>query len=52
MFFQIHPKYNVFIEQIGAFVIRTFASLVQNDAGIKSLNEKDVKLVNRQLLRK
>lgn len=52
MFFEIDPEYNPFIEQIEAFLIRTFASLIENDVGMIPLNDKDVKLVNRQLIRK
>ena len=51
MFFEIHPRYNVFIEQIEAFVIKSFASLVENDVGVVPLNQKDIKLVNRQLIK-
>ncbi len=50
MFFEINPEYNSFIEQIEAFVIRTFASLLENDVGMTPLNERNIKLVNRQLI--
>jgi hypothetical protein len=52
MFFEIDPKYNAFIEQIEAFVIRTFSSLLENDVGTEPINEKNVKIVNRQLRKK
>jgi hypothetical protein len=52
MFFEINPEYNAFIEQIEAFLIRTFASLVRNDVGMTPLNDRDIKLVNRQLISK
>ena len=49
MFFEIDPEYSAFIEQIEAFTIRTFASLIPNDVGMTPINEKNVKLVNKQL---
>ncbi|MDP7465469.1 MAG: GIY-YIG nuclease family protein [Candidatus Marinimicrobia bacterium] len=49
MFFEVHPDYSMFLEQIESFTIRTFASLLENDVGIKNLPDKGVKLVNRQL---
>lgn len=52
MFFEINADYNAFIEQIEAFIIRTFASLLQNDVGMTPLNDKDIRLVNRQLISK
>ncbi|MGD1055224.1 MAG: GIY-YIG nuclease family protein [Nitrososphaerales archaeon] len=52
MFFEINPDYNAFIEQIEAFVIRTFASLLENNVGMAPLNEKGIKLVNKQLIGK
>lgn len=50
MFFEINPEYNAFIEQIEAFLILTFSSLLENDVGMVPLNEKNIKLVNRQLI--
>jgi hypothetical protein len=38
-----------YLEQIESFTICTFASLLENDVGIKNLPDKGVKLVNRQL---
>jgi hypothetical protein len=52
MFFEINPEYNAFIEQIEAFLIRTFASLLENDVGMTPLDENGVKIVNRQLISK
>lgn len=50
MFFEINPEYNAFVEQIEAFVIRTFAALLTNEVGMTPLNDRDVALVNRQLI--
>lgn len=52
MFFEVHPKYSSFLEQIEAFAIRTFASLIENDVEMFPLNESGIKLVNRQLIGK
>ena len=49
MFFEIHPEFSHFIEQIEAFTIRSFASLVDNDVDITPLVDRNIKLVNRQL---
>jgi hypothetical protein len=52
MFFELHPKYSTFLEQIEAFAIRTFSSLVDNDVRLIPLKEGDVRLVNKQLIGK
>ena len=52
MYFEVHPDYSMFLEQIEAFTIRTFASLIENDVGIKNLADKGIKLVNKQLKKK
>ena len=52
MFFEVHPDYSMFLEQIESFTIRAFASLIKNDVGIKNLPDEGVKLVNRQLKKK
>jgi len=52
MFFEISPRYAPFIEQIEAFTIRTFAALLKNSVGVNPLNERNIKLVNRQLISK
>ncbi len=49
MFFEIHPEFSHFIEQIEAFTIRSFAALVDNDVDITPLVDRNIKLVNRQL---
>ena len=49
MFFEIHPEFSHFIEQIEAFTIRSFASLMENDVDISPLVDRNIKLVNRQL---
>ena len=49
MFFEIHPEFSHFIEQIEAFTIRSFAALMENDVDITPLVDRNVKLVNRQL---
>lgn len=52
MFYEIDPKFAVFIEQIEAFTIRVFASLLENSVGSLPLEGSKVKLVNRQLINK
>ena len=52
MFFELNPDYSAFVEQIETFSIRIFSSILKNDVGIKELNDKDIKLVNRQLRKK
>ena len=52
MYFEVHPDYSMFLEQIEAFTIRSFASLIDNDVGIKNLVDKGIKLVNKQLRRR
>lgn len=52
MFFEINPDYNAFVEQIEAFVIRSFAALMQNEVGVPPLNAEKFRLVNRQLVEK
>jgi len=49
MFFEIHPEFSHFIEQIEAFTIRSFAALMDNDVDITPLIDRNIKLVNRQL---
>ena len=49
MFFEIHPEFSHFIEQIEAFTIRSFAALMDNDVDITPLIDQNIKLVNRQL---
>jgi len=52
MFFEVHPDYSMFLEQIESYTIRAFAYLMENDVGIKNLAEEGVKLVNKQKGRK
>jgi len=52
MFFEINPDYNAFVEQIEAFVIRSFAAILENDVGVPPLSVEKIKLVNRQLVEK
>lgn len=52
MFFEIAHEYNLFIDQIESFAIRSFAALLRNEVGIKPLNEKNITLTNRQLKKK
>lgn len=52
MFFEIDPEFSSFIEQIESFTIRTFAALMDNDVGMTPLEDKNVRLVNRQLRKK
>tara|TARA_B100001250_G_scaffold401203_1_gene412776 strand:- start:1090 stop:1956 length:867 start_codon:yes stop_codon:yes gene_type:complete len=49
MYFEINPQFAMFLEQIEMFSIRLFASIIENEVGIKELKDKSIKLVNRQL---
>ncbi len=49
MFFEIDPKYAHVLEDIEAYTIRTFASLLENDVRMVPLKARVNKLVNRQL---
>ena len=49
MYFEINPQFAMFLEQIEMFSIRLFASIIENEVGIKELRDKSIKLVNRQL---
>lgn len=50
MFFEIHPEFNQLIEQIESFLIRTFASIIENEVKMVPLGDNRIRLVNRQLL--
>ena len=52
MFFELNPDYSAFVEQIETFSIRLFSSILKNEVGIKELNDKNIKLVNKQLKKK
>ena len=52
MFFELNPDYNAFVEQIEAFLIRSFASIMENDVQVSPLKENGIKLVNKQLISK
>ena len=52
MFFELNPDYNAFVEQIEAFLIRSFASIMENDVRVSPLKENGIKLVNKQLISK
>ena len=52
MFFELNPDYNAFIEQIEAFLIRSFASVMENEVQVPPLKENGIKLVNKQLISK
>ncbi len=49
MFFEIDPMYTHALEEIEAYTIRTFASILDNDVKMIPLDNKVNKLVNRQL---
>ena len=52
MFFELDPEMASMIEQIEDFAIRLFSSILDNDLGVKPLNNKKQKLVNKAGLRK
>lgn len=49
MWFEINPDYNMFLEELEHFLIRTFASLLKNNLDIEPIIDSKVELVNRQL---
>ena len=52
MFFELDPEMASMIEQIEDFAIRLFSSILDNDLGVKNLNNNKLKLVNKAGLRK
>ena len=53
MFFVLNPDYNAFVKQIEAFLIQTFASIMENDlknVRISPLITGWIKLMNKQLI--
>ena len=52
MWFEINPDYNMFLEELEHFLIRTFASILKNDVDIEPIINSKSKLVNRQLRKK
>lgn len=49
MWFEINPDYNVFLEELEHFLIRTFASVLENQLDLEPIIDSKVELVNRQL---
>ena len=49
MWFEINPEYNMFLEELEHFLIRTFASTLKNQLDIEPIITGKVELVNRQL---
>lgn len=49
MWFEINPKYNMFLEELEHFLIRTFASTLNNQLDVEPLIHSKIQLVNRQL---
>ncbi len=49
MWFEINPKYNMFLEELEHFLIRTFASTLNNQLDIEPIIKGKIELVNRQL---
>lgn len=49
MWFEINPDYNIFIEELEHFLIRTFASILTNQFDIEPIIDSQIELVNRQL---
>ena len=52
MWFEINPDYNMFLEELEHFLIRTLASILKNDVDIEPIINSKIKLVNRQLRKK
>ena len=51
MWFEINPDYNIFLEELEHFLIRTFASILNNNLDIEPIINSKVQLVNKQLLK-
>lgn len=51
MWFEINPDYNIFLEELEHFLIRTFASILNNNLDIEPIINSKIKLVNKQLLK-
>ena len=51
MWFEINPDYNVFLEELEHFLIRTFASVLENQLDVEPVIDSKIELVNRQLKR-
>ncbi len=49
MWFEINPEYNSFLEELEHFLIRTFASTMNNTLDIEPIITSNIKLVNKQL---
>lgn len=43
------PEYNMFLEELEHFLIRTFASTLKNQLDIEPIIDSKIELVNRQL---
>lgn len=51
MWFEINPDYNVFLEELEHFLIRTFASVLENQLDVEPVIDSKIALVNKQLKR-
>jgi hypothetical protein len=51
MWFELNPDYNMFLEELEHFLIKTFASILENNLDIEAIIDSKVTLVNRQLKR-
>ena len=51
MWFEINPEYNNFLEELEHFLIRTFASILENQLDLTPIIDSQIQLVNRQLKR-
>lgn len=49
MWFEINPDYNMFLEELEHFLIRTFASTLNSQLDVEPIIDSKIKLVNRQL---
>lgn len=49
MWFEINPEYNVFLEELEHFLIRTFASTLNSQLDVEPIIDSKIELVNRQL---
>jgi len=48
-FFELNPEYSNLIDFVEMFSVRMYASILENQVGIKELKDKSIKLVNLKL---
>jgi hypothetical protein len=49
MWFEVNPSQNMFLEELEHFLIRTFASILDNQLDVETVIKSKIELVNKQL---